>query len=539
MSLQWRFPMANRGNKSGFSHGGIESFTGERIGSLTREIIQNSLDAKSEDKINEPVIVEFNSFNIKDADFPERDELLHHMKLALTEAEKLRDSTTRNFFQRAIDILTSDKIKMLRISDFNTTGLVGVEKDDHTPWHYLVRSQGVSDKAETAGGSFGIGKNASFAVSNLRTVFYETLTIDGIKGSQGVSNLISYTIEELNDFTQGIGYYGVTDKHEPFRDFLNLDNKFNRSVPGTDIYIAGFLGDDNFEINIINSVLESFIYAIYINDLEVKVNNISINQNTLDGVVKKYENHIEKTTYEMYQLLTDRNTEVFSGNILDTKHPDLELRIMLKEEGSRKVSMLRKPWMKITNFDRFHRAYQFSGMALIKGDELNRILRSVENPQHNAWQTDRLSENQEKKKYADNVLANIRSFITSKLQDLYHVELSEYIDIFGASDYLPQISDESDIKAHDKVKEKTTGVEIKKKTPPPVSNQVLSFDDGDALIELDGEELVDIFRVEDEPAQNKGERDKIVDEVKKGRKVSLTKQNYRILAISPLEGNYR
>ena len=79
---------------------------------------------------------------------------------------------------------------LLRVSDFNTIGLKGVNSRSSSPWTNLVKAQGVSDKASTDGGSFGIGKNAAYACSDLRTIIYSTLTVDGEVGTQGVASLI-------------------------------------------------------------------------------------------------------------------------------------------------------------------------------------------------------------------------------------------------------------------------------------------------------------------------------------------------------------
>lgn len=60
---------------------------------------------------------------------------------------------------------------MLRISDFNTSGLTGSRAEVNTDWTNLTKSSGVSDKKGTSGGSFGIGKFAPFACSDFSTVF--------------------------------------------------------------------------------------------------------------------------------------------------------------------------------------------------------------------------------------------------------------------------------------------------------------------------------------------------------------------------------
>ena len=42
---KWYFPLSNRANKRGLHDSGIETFRGEILASLSREICQNSLDA--------------------------------------------------------------------------------------------------------------------------------------------------------------------------------------------------------------------------------------------------------------------------------------------------------------------------------------------------------------------------------------------------------------------------------------------------------------------------------------------------------------
>lgn len=55
---QWQFPVnASGGQPEGLNDSGVESFRGNQIESLAREIIQNSTDAKRE--MNKPVTVSF------------------------------------------------------------------------------------------------------------------------------------------------------------------------------------------------------------------------------------------------------------------------------------------------------------------------------------------------------------------------------------------------------------------------------------------------------------------------------------------------
>ena len=67
---------------------------------------------------------------------------------------------------------------MLRISDHLTSGLTGSRELINTNWTNLIKSSGVSDKKGASGGSFGIGKFATFACSDYASVFYSTYDIN-------------------------------------------------------------------------------------------------------------------------------------------------------------------------------------------------------------------------------------------------------------------------------------------------------------------------------------------------------------------------
>lgn len=90
-------------------------------------------------------------------------------------------------------LLKAERINVLRISDFNTTGLLGVNQfnNEKSPWYSLMHGSGESSKGESEGGSKGVGKYATFVNSLVRTVFYSTKAKDGESGHQGISYLCS------------------------------------------------------------------------------------------------------------------------------------------------------------------------------------------------------------------------------------------------------------------------------------------------------------------------------------------------------------
>lgn len=190
MSTGWYFPSNNYGTVTGIGEAGIETFRGSPYRSLAREICQNSMDARIDNK--NPVIIEFSSFSIPTKNIPGYDNLHEAIKSCLNFWTEQDNKKTIDFFNKAKTTIEHPTIDVLRISDFNTTGLQGSDKEFNTPWHNLVKASGVSGKEGSAGGSFGIGKAAPFVCSDIRTLFYATKDIDGLSAFQGIAKLVSF-----------------------------------------------------------------------------------------------------------------------------------------------------------------------------------------------------------------------------------------------------------------------------------------------------------------------------------------------------------
>lgn len=233
---EWRFPSNDYGENKGINDSGVAMFRGTPLTSLAREICQNSLDAA----IKEKTIVEFNMFKIPSVNLPGRDVLLDTFRRCLDFWGGQKAQATKDFYNVAIETILKDECTLLRISDFNTRGLLGSREEINTDWTNLTKSSGASDKKGTAGGSYGIGKFAPFVCSFFSTVFYSTYDIKEERASQGVSRLVTFTREDGQN-TQGTGYYG-NERNTPMYKELKLDPLFSRKDKeyGTDIYIAGY-----------------------------------------------------------------------------------------------------------------------------------------------------------------------------------------------------------------------------------------------------------------------------------------------------------
>lgn len=190
--VQLEFLENQAGEVEGLGHAGIETFRDTPFVSCSREAGQNALDAAD----GRPVRMSLQEHKVPADEIPGIDKLRETISSCLKAARTSGSEKDRDYFENARQVVSSDVIPVLEIADSNTTGLEGPPNDPSSKFHALVKSSGKSNKpTETSGGSFGIGKNATFAVSDLRTVFYSTLygPSDGLKFAlQGKVQLVSH-----------------------------------------------------------------------------------------------------------------------------------------------------------------------------------------------------------------------------------------------------------------------------------------------------------------------------------------------------------
>ena len=435
----WSFPTATDDYEGkGLNDSGIETFNDDCLKGLAREICQNSLDARRKDVPEEqPVIVEFCRFNISPERFPGKDTFYQALKKSLEFWENREDEKTENFFKEALEQIGYLSMPWLRISDFYTTGLNGVSKGHThsatTPWSSLVMSSGVSNKGGGSGGSFGIGKFATFSCSKFRTSFYSTLTNEGEKGFQGVARLVSFE-SECGGVTLGNGHY--REDGRPLNAGPRIDDSFERGErSGTDIFVPAFCGGETWFDDVTSSVLDGFLFAIFKNKLEVRLmddrgGTLILNREWLDN---------------QYRLgkLTNRPTVRYNYEVLKNNDPDrvfkkdfgedgyLELRLMLAPDLDRRVSMIRETGMKIYAKGNFPASISFSGVLVVHGEELNKRIKKFENPQHTKWEPKRNPSDA-------SLLEDINRFCRQSLSMLVEKSSSEELDA-GLGDVLPAI----------------------------------------------------------------------------------------------------
>ncbi|SEP84362.1 hypothetical protein SAMN02910289_00656 [Lachnospiraceae bacterium RM5] len=455
--IKWRFPSNDHGENKGINDSGVATFRGTPLKSLAREICQNSLDAASE-KI---VIIDFDVFSIPIEKVPGIIELRDVFSRCLEFWGMQKAITTKEFYNNAIDVAYRQECSFLRISDYNTIGLTGTKGEINTHWTNLTKSSGASDKKGTAGGSYGIGKYAPFACSDFSTVFYSTYNMDNEVAYQGVSRLVTFKRED-GETTQGIGYYG-NEKNTPVYNQLSLEPGFERKEGeyGTDIFIAGYkFANGDWEKDIIVSVLDGFLGAIWNESLVIRVGDKEISKCTLQDMIEIYRDDLTEYTESYYMVLVSSETHWIEEDFLGLGL--IKLGVLVgNQDAPRRVAMIRQTGMKIMDKDHLPGHVPCVGIMFIEGDKINEKLRVMENPEHTLWQPDRTKN----PIAAKELLKSLNRFIKKEIERLISTGGGDEIDAVGVGNFLPDVSEES----KDKTKEEVVSdkvVEIEMKVSP-------------------------------------------------------------------------
>ncbi len=399
MQNKWDFTKSS-GQIKGISDGAIEQFSGHILESLARENCQNSLDAHIS---NEPVKIMFDLKYIDSKTFPGYNDyidMLEKSKRYWTKNEK-----ASSYIVKAINTLKTEKLPVLIIKDYNTKGIEEPYSDnDFSPWKSITVLDGGSTKEGNTGGSYGIGKNAPYAASNLRAVFYRTYNFKGEWAYQGISRFVSFK-DDNNDTTSGFGYYG-DDKQRPINNIKELDSITKRTEYGSDVFIFGFCGDDNWKDDIIKSVLANFVVSIYENKLIVIVDDIEITSKNIGELINKYiktNKSAINNCYSTYQVLTNDNTEMFEKEFHGLG--SLELRVLIDPilNLDKKSLRIRKTGMKLFTQSKISKSIPFASILRLKGDELGKYFLKLEPPTHDNWYIDKASNKEEAKSYIEEI----------------------------------------------------------------------------------------------------------------------------------------
>lgn len=441
MNFGWRFPILDGGKRQGINDSGIATFAGEDLyNNLAREICQNSLDAR-DNETNDPVTVSFSLKSIFKGSFAPIEGLEKTLKRCKEYWSTFDDTKLNYFLNDAFDTLSNDQLDILVISDYNTIGLNG-SKNRSGAWDALTGSNGVSYKTNGSQGSFGIGKNAPYACSNLRTVFYNTYSKkDNVKAFQGVTSLVTH-LNENSEETQGCGfYYNVTNRCPIYEEDNCVASKyFPRNQYGTDIIVIGFKKTPNWKDDIKLAIIKNFFIAIINNKLIVQIDDIIIDSKTIVRLVREAlnSNPEDNEILKVNNYCTTYNSpdKLFTCTILEKD--DAKLYVKLDDTYTRSIACLRATGMLIKQ-KKIKKMKPYEAVLFVDGLKMNEWLKLMEPPKHDKWDPAMLSE--EMKKDGRKIIRSLDSFVSKSIESMCKMESYEEIDPDGISSFLPDDTD--------------------------------------------------------------------------------------------------
>lgn len=430
MKLRWKFPSTDGGYLQG-SHDSAQDIYRDRAWeNAVREIIQNSLDAvKEKDK---PIVVQMQQIKIPASEIGAAD-LSRHMGMAAEYARQQRDDYGERLYKKALSLAKKKEIEALAIIDTNTTGLV------EEKWNALVYQEGTSNKhgMGAAGGSFGIGKNAPYLVSDLKTVCYSTRYLKRGRQEHFIARCkISAhgDPDKPKHMLQPVGFGSKskiidgcqvqpTSGKDIYKDF-RLDR------PGSGIFILGFNPlHDKWVDKAKEAVACNFFSAIHDRKLRLQIQDTEITYETLDSIFESSAS--KERAYHYYRLIRDpaAKTEKVEGKI---GRFVLYLKVGQDDHPSR-LAYVNRRGMLVTDAKRFRDNPFYTSIgsgwakyvAVVRAadDRTDESIRTMEPPTHSSIKFERILDPKDREQARQNL-----SEIRTKIEDIIRRAVESSLD---------------------------------------------------------------------------------------------------------------
>lgn len=403
---EWKSLPNEAGESEGLGDAGIETFRDTPYSAHAREGGQNTRDAA----VDLPVVLKFDKLIINQSEFPGRQSLLDTLKACRKVADQDREI---EFFENALEVINQDEIPILRMSDTNTSGLVGPTDKQGSAFHSLVKASGVTAKEKAdSGGSFGIGKNAAFAISDLQTVFYSTLYLDPEShehkfAAQGKAKLISHETNDGRKF-RSTSYWGIAKGFNAVSDPNLVPNWMARNEIGTSVFSMGFRNTPDWAERMCYSLVANFFVAIYRGDMifEVDDGKYNINSGTVESMLSSQELSIvaERAGHKADIDFAKNLFRCIASELSEEKVLEIDglgkikVRILVEEGMPKRIGIVRNGMLIADNlrhfgdkFARFTGSRDFIAVVEPFGQTESSFLKRLENPAHDGFSSERIT----------------------------------------------------------------------------------------------------------------------------------------------------
>jgi len=488
--IKWgSFVKGKKNEWDGLNNAAIYSFNSNVINSFVREMFQNSIDARDKSLALDPdtgkippLRIRINYKEIKQEEFPDFEGFYTIFKKIASSSPNKQHS---KFFNNAFKSLgNGKKIPLFIYEDFNTTGLSGSDDDPEKGFNACVISEGISVKPETtAGGSFGIGKNAIYGLSKFRTVFYSSVDKDGVYVFQGKAKLASY---DDNDETHDNKIYcGEGDDYHSVRNLDDLGTPYNkiffRDQPGLSQYAVFPVENEMWPEEFAKAILRNYWMLLEKGELIVELFEqdeikYELSGEKLEGLMYFFYNPDE---YEPDDISPRGNPGEFykcfkEGKCLspDNLGPLGKVRFYFNEIDDRNtnaVAYMRNDMVVYTDSVWGFGSYGYCGVFMCDDDRGNEILRAMEPPTHDLFSANRLEEKLEGYSVKDGkeILSQIKKLVRNGLQEIIDKYTKPVEDIPWLDDLLSSLTGAAGIGAGDR-----TNVKSEKETTEKIGEEV-------------------------------------------------------------------
>jgi hypothetical protein len=479
--VKWSFAESNE--NEGFNASQIAIFSGDSSESITRETIQNSLDAR--DDHSQPVKVKFEILKLTQEQCPEAFALAPWIDRASTaQSEVKNNKEAEAFYANAKKVLKSQQIRILAVHDSNTKGLGGpTAKTRGIPdggWISLVQSSGESNQSSDAsGGAFGIGGKAPYAMSELRTLFYLSKTQYENREEirfQGKAILQSMWLNDSGDERSGkTGFYGKASENgtcNPLLDayvpsWASINRMKFSSTSGTSLFVLAPHASDeeeSFWHGMYVAVLANFYYAIFSGNLSVEIADSEVIDSSSikkiftreilekENLVSTYSDTVRESLESSRTIFADSEGDMEERKFVTSSFGEI-MWFLRMDQSVRKsaVGVARQNGMLITRDAEKLRSFQgyipFDMFVCVVDLEGSKILRRFENPEHNRFELSRVQDKEEKRaltkaylKFTDDIRQLIGTKAEAKIKeilksaDMNHIFRGEGNETEGSSE---------------------------------------------------------------------------------------------------------
>lgn len=439
------FEKAGRSRAYGATSSDEEHFKGTSIAeSLVRELGQNSLDAVDPDG-DGVVRLEFELADVATASVPDIENLREHIIAADEATQGIDKRNTR--LRDASKAIQEQSLMVLRVGDYGTRGLTGSERRSEkgsSPLAALTRGAGISADKDGGGGSFGVGSSVGTLASNVHTVFWTSLPKDASEVVfAGYSQLATHKLPGGEDL-QPDGFFinrNVEDDFEYLRTPSPLGSFESRSEVGTDVYILGYAAaEEDCELEEIrNAIVKNFLVAIHRGKLIVSGKTANGTWTLDKDSLPEYVKNLEKV-YPFYQAILDSAPYVRTISGLG----ELKLYVEVNDNFVEKYHTIgiRKPLMMITEFRHTSIRMKYAAIMECSNDEGNEVLRALESPRHDKWESSR-------RRGGSATIKKVKEFIRDGLRERMDEIVGETVEIKGLEKYLPTTVDAEKLRTFD------------------------------------------------------------------------------------------